>query len=365
MGSQHNDRAISRRQLLKVLAVAGLAVGGGSVLASGCSTPAAPATTAKTEAAGKPDVDAAKKEGVISLYTSLDTAILDGILNPFKQKYGIDVKYYRAGARDVATKVLTEWDAKTYNVDVLDVSDVPTLAVMKGRDMLVPYKHAAWDAYLDSRKEKDGYWCWDRLTQVIIGYNTNAIKGADIPTGWGDLADPKYMNKLVTQEPSASTLRIYTVVTNLPDGWAWLEKVGKNRPKFVQTVQVMNTMNETGEVPVSIFQNDNISARSRDSGKPTQIVFPKEGLPTEPGGLAFMKNAKAPNAARLLIDWWLGDEGQKANVAGYKYSPRLDMAPPKGAPPLKDLKLWEEDNATLEKSLNEISDKINKAMTAK
>jgi len=110
-----------------------------------------------------------------------------------------------------------------------------------------------------------------------------------------------------------------------------------------QSVQQMEQMIETGEVPVAIFHNDNLVGRvPRDGAKPVQIVFPKEGLPTEPGGMGFMKNAAHPHAGRLLIDWWLGDEGQKANVAGYKYSPRPDMAPPNLCPPLKELKLWEQ-----------------------
>ena len=363
MGSEHSDKAISRRQLLKVLAVAGLAVGGGSVLASGCSTAQAPAATPATgQVAGKPDVDAAKKEGVVSLYTSLDTAILDKITGPFKDKYGIDVKYYRGGAREVSTKLQNEWDAKQYLCDVLDVSDLPTILVMKGNDMLVPYRAATWDAFPAELKDKDGYWCGDRLTQIVIGYNTSIIKGADVPKGWTDLADPKYSGKLVVQEPSTATVRIYTVVANLKDGWDWLAKVGKNKPKYVQQPQNSLQMNETGEIPISFMQNDNLVARSKDSGKPVDLVFPQEGLPTEPGVLAYMANASHPNAGRLFIDWWLGDEGQKANVAGFKYSPRADMDPPKGCPKLSTLTLWQEDNAYLEKNMNDVSDKILKAM---
>jgi len=362
MGNLRNQEAMSRRDLLKTLAVAWLAIGTGAVFTPGCGSQQAPAAPAQSAKAGKPDIDAAKKEGVVSLYTSLDTAIVDSIIAPFKQKYGIDVKYYRAGARDVATKILNEWDAKQYNCDVLDVSDVPTIKVMQQRNMLVPYLAATWDAYPADMKDKDGYWCADRLTQVIIGYNTKSVTGADVPKGWADLADPKYAGKFVMQEPSGFTARIYTVVANMKDGWTWLANVGKNKPKYVQTVQVMGQMNETGEIPISIFQNDNIMARSKSTGKPVDLVFPQEGLPTEPGALAYMANSAHPNAARLFIDWWLGDDGQKLNVAGFKYSPRPDMDPPKGCPKLSTLKLWQEDNDYLQANLNDVADKITKAL---
>lgn len=356
------DKAISRRQLFKTMVGAGLAVGGIALLDAGCGTAQAPAPTAKPEVSTKPDVNAAKKEGVVSLYTSLDTAIVDTIIKPFKDQYGIDVKYYRAGATDVATKVLNEWDAKQYLCDVLDVSDIPTVNMMKTRGMLAKYNPASLDAYPANMRDKDGFWTADRLTQIILGYNTKSISGDMVPKSWADLADPKYSGKMVMQEPNTFTLRIYAVVTNLKDGWNWLAKVGKNKPGYVQTVQVMEQMNETGEIPIAIFQNDNIVSRAHAGGKPVNMVYPKEGVVTEPGAIALMNKTSHPNAGKLFIDWWLGDQGQKANVAGFKYSPRPDMAPPEGCPPLKDLTLWEEDNNYLQAHMNEVADKITKAL---
>ena len=261
MGNLLSRRSLSRRELLKALVVTGLALGS-AAFATGCGSQQAPAAQPKTEESTKPDVDKARQEGVVQLYTSLDTQILAGIIDPFKAKYGIDVKVYRAGSREVVSKILSEWDAGKYICDVLDASDVATFLMMKKRGMLTKYLPASTDAYPADMKDKDGYFTYNRLTQVIIGYNTKLITGDMIPKGWGDLADTKYKDKIVMQEPNTFTQRIYTVVANLPEGWAWLEKVGKNKPKFVQSVQVMEQMNETSEVPIAIFQNDNIVNRA-------------------------------------------------------------------------------------------------------
>ncbi|MHB1414381.1 MAG: ABC transporter substrate-binding protein, partial [Chloroflexota bacterium] len=284
-----------------------------------------------------------------------------GIINPFKEQYGIDVKIYRAGSKEVSSKILTEWDAGQRLCDTLDASDVPAFQLMKKRSMLSKYYPEPYDAIPDNLKDAEGYWTADRLTQIIIGYNTQVITGDMVPTGWADLADPKYKDKMVLQEPATFIQRIYTVADKM--GWDWLDKIGANKPKFVQTVQVMGQMNETGEIPVSIFQNDNIMNRSKtDNNRPVDLVFPKEGLPTEPGGIGLMGECAHPNAGKLLIDWWLGETGQKLNVAGYKYSPRADIDPPKGCPPLKELNLWTEDNDYIEAHQQELQDKIAKAL---
>lgn len=359
--SKGEGQGLDRRNLLKTGVVGAAAVGlfglEGTIRQVFGATSVTKGTTLS-----KPDVDAAKKEGTVSLYSSLDTAIIDRIIKPFTDKYGIKVTYYRATAAAVASKLLNEWDAKRHFCDVLDVSDVAAANMMKRRGMLAKYRPASLDAYPKEMRDKDGFWTANRLTQIILGYNTKSITGDMVPKGWLDLVDPKFSGKMVVQEPSTFAPRVHTVVINIKDGWDWLAKIGKNKPKFVQTVQVMGQMNETGEVPISIFQNDNIVTRARANGKPVDMVFPKEGVPCEAGVIACMNEASHPNAARLLIDWWLGEEGQKANVDGFKYSPRPDMDPPKGCPRLKDLTLWQPDYDYLELHMNEVIDKITKVL---
>ena len=361
---------VTRRELLKAAALAGMATSLPSVWGGGAERAWA-AVQSKSDESAKPDLDKARKEGVVNFYTSLDTAIVDSVLKPFKEKYGVDVKYYRAGAREVITKVMTEWDAKALQCDVLDASELPAFLDMKQRNMFAQYRPESYDAIKDEKlKDKDGYWTCCRLTQVIIGYNTNVYKGDAIPKRWQDLTDPRFSGKMCLQTPEGFIPRIFCVVENLfgkdniNKGWAWLEAIGKNKPRYVQSVQVMCQMNETGEIPVSIFQNDNLMARSKDNGRPVDLVWPAEGLPTEPGGVALMKTTTHPNAGKLLVDWWVGKEGQEILIKSYKYSPRNDISAPKGYPALSSLKLWEENNEYIDKNRVEITKRISRALGA-
>ena len=74
------------------------------------------------------------------LYTSLDTQIVDAINAAFKQKYGIEVQYFRGGSSDVTSKVLAEADAGRPQVDMVDASDLAALLLMKERGLLKPFK---------------------------------------------------------------------------------------------------------------------------------------------------------------------------------------------------------------------------------
>ncbi len=117
---------IARRSLIKGMAAGcTLAVIGRRATAQG---------TGPAEA-GKIDVDKAKAEGKVVLYTSLDTKIVDAINAGFKQKYGIDVQYFRGGSSDVTSKVLAEADAGRPQADMVDASDLAALLLMKERKL--------------------------------------------------------------------------------------------------------------------------------------------------------------------------------------------------------------------------------------
>ena len=132
------------------------------------------------------EVAKAKAEGKVHLYTSLDTQIVDAVIAPFKEKYGINVEYFRGGAADVSAKVLAEADAGRTQVDMVDASDLAALLVMKDRKLLKAFKSKSIEAIAADLRDPDGTWITDRLTQAVIQYNTQEF-GSNPPKSWADL----------------------------------------------------------------------------------------------------------------------------------------------------------------------------------
>ena len=64
-------------------------------------------------------IEAAKKEGSVSLYTSASTGPSNAVAEAFRKKYGINVSVYRAGSADVATRVQSEEAANRPQADAL------------------------------------------------------------------------------------------------------------------------------------------------------------------------------------------------------------------------------------------------------
>lgn len=338
-----------------------LAPGNASVAASQ-STPGMASATARAGAGASPSamsaapapelVSAAKKEGAVQLYTSLDTKIVEAIIKPFKDKYGIDVKYYRGGSADVSSKVLSEADAGKVQADVVDASDVGAFIAMKQKGLLEPYESPNARGVPANLRDADSVWVADRLTQAVIQFNTQLVPTP--PKRWKDLIGQQYGGKLVYFSASNGdgAPRLYTLAKEL--GWELLDGLAATKPLRVQTPQIVTQTLENGERTVGFVQNDNLAWRSKQLGKPTDYLYPDEGVPVELGAVGLIKNANNPNAGKLFYDWWMGDEGQKLLVDGGKYSSRADLVPPKGAPPLNKLKLLVLDYAEYQSKRAEI-----------
>jgi iron(III) transport system substrate-binding protein len=303
------------------------------------------------------DLDKAKAEGRVVFYTSLDTQIVDAINAAFKQKYGIDVQYFRGGSSDVTSKVLAEADAGRPQADMVDASDLAALLLMKERGLLKPFASAAMPAVAKELRDADATWITDRLTQAVIQFNTKAF-GAQPPASWADLGQSAMQGRLVyfSSANGDGAPRIYTLARHL--GWEAVKAMAATKPLRVQTPQVITQVLERGERGAGFLQNDNIAWRSKLQGKPTDYVFPGEGVPSEIGACGLLRSSQRPHAAALFYEWWMGAEGQAILVRGGKYSSRLDVAPPEGSIPLAKLKLLTLDYAEYKRDKGKILDQI-------
>lgn len=304
------------------------------------------------------DMAKAKAEGKVVLYTSLDTKIVDAIVGPFKEKYGISVEYFRGGSADVTSKVLAEADAGRVQADMVDASDLAALLVMKERGLLLAKKSDADSAVPAALRDPDGTWMADRLTQGVIQYNADEFGGDKAPKTWADLTKPEFKGRLTffSSANGDGAPRLYTIAKHL--GWELLEKLAANDPIRVATPQLVTQVLESGERGAAFATNDNIAWRSKQQNKPTGYVYPPEGVPTEPGAVGLIKGSASPNAAFLFHEYWMSKEAQTLLVAGGKYSSRTDVAPPTGSPPLDQIKLLTLDYAEYKNEREDILQKM-------
>ena len=165
------DRNISRRTILEASAIAAASAFASPIRA------AAPEPVAVTPAL----IEAARKEGKVAYYTSIDLPVAEPIAKAFEAKYpGISVRVERTGAERVFQRISQEYASNIHAVDVVNSSDAAHFIVWKRDGLLEPFvpedmaKH-----YPAEQKDPDGVFATFRASLSVIGYNTRLVKAED------------------------------------------------------------------------------------------------------------------------------------------------------------------------------------------
>jgi iron(III) transport system substrate-binding protein len=88
------------------------------------------------------------------------------------------------------------------------------------------------------------------------------------------------------------------------------EKLAAQNLKFSREIPANERRVARGELPLYI--PDSLTAMPTLKGLPVKFIAPKEGLPYVNYDLALVKNAPHPNAARLLMEFYLGRKMQQS-----------------------------------------------------
>lgn len=334
---------LSRRDVLK----------GSTALALGAfATPlkaAAPEASAITPAL----IAAAKKEGKIVWYSSVDLLVSEKIGKAFEAKFpGVAVRVERSGAERVFQRIGQEYASHIHAVDVVNSSDAAHFIVWKRDGLLAPYvpedvaKH-----YAAEYKDPDGMFATWRAWLSIIAYNTDLVKAADAPKSFADLLEPKWTGKIVKAHPSYSgTILTATYQMSRDLGWGYFEKLAKQKVLQVQSSTEPPKKLALGERAVMADGNEYNTFLLKEAGRPIEPVYATEGSPFIAGPNGIFKAAPNPNAARLFQSWMFTVEAQELMIelGGLRSVHPLVKEKP-GRKPLKEIKMMKDDPAAVER----------------
>jgi iron(III) transport system substrate-binding protein len=275
-------------------------------------------------------VEAAKKEGSLSVYTTNET-LEKGMVAAFKAKYGIKVTVFRGTTEDLRTRILQETGAKRIQNDVVETKD-SEMAILDQKGLITPYKSDIADAVPAEAKTDNmvaGYY----IATLPI-HNTDLVSKGDLPTDISGYADAKWKGKVAVDAGDFNWYqdlhKYYTKDKKMSDDdfVTMMKSVAKNFR--VVNGHVANTqLLQAGDFPV--FLTDFLHYVPREGGSISYSPV-MEPVTLQLLGVNPMNGAAHPAAALLFVDFYL-TEGQKylddagfipanpSQISGYK--PRL------------------------------------------
>ena len=320
---------------------------------------AAPAPTAVTPEL----IAAAKKEGTVVFYTSIELQTAEKLAKAFEAAYPeIKVQVERNGAERIFQRLAQERGSNIHAADVVEASDMGALILWKRQGWLAPFVPADVAKWPAEQRDADGQFATVRFNLSPIVYNSRLLKPEEAPKSFADLLDPKWSGKIVKGHPGYSgTIMTATFQISRDLGWEYFEKLAKQKVMQVQSSADPPKKLALGERAIMADGNEYNLFQLKEKGEPVEIVYPTEGTPLIIGPSGVPKDAPHPNAARLLQSFLFSAEAQQLMVdSGGLRSFHAQVKDKPGRKPLREIKLMKDDPAAVEKQADEIKARYSK-----
>ena len=254
-------------------------------------------------------LEAARKEGQLSLYTSLNTKDSGPITEAFEKLTGVKVLLWRSSSEKVLQRAVTEAQAGRHTCDVLETNG-PEMEALAREKILAEFHSPHFKDLPPAAFPKHRLWVADRFNFFTIGYNTKLIKPEEVPNSYEDLLHPRFAGKLGIEAGDSDWFAAVVKHMGEPAGLAFFRKLAAAKPQVRSGHTLMGELVSSGEVPIAAsIYNHNIE-RLAVKGAPVKW---KALAPTfaRPNAVGVAARAPRPHAALLFADFMLSPEGQQ------------------------------------------------------
>jgi ABC-type Fe3+ transport system substrate-binding protein len=274
-----------------------------------------------------PVLDAAQKEGELVFYGNLELSTSQKLATRFSQKYPlIKVNVVRLGSERLAERVVMESHAKTTKADVIYNSEMDFYGLLK-KGLIDRYDSPQRTAFLSQYKDDKAFWTVVCETLNVIAYNTNLVKGADIPKAFSDLLAPKWKGKILIDENESKWMAAVISVWGEKRTLDFLRALARLEVKNIGGHSQMQTLLAAGDAAIVAVSLVNGVELLKKRNAPVDWIA-VDPLVSRLFVLGLAKGAPHPNAAKLYIDFMLSKEIQQEFASiGYN-SGRTDFQAP-------------------------------------
>jgi ABC-type Fe3+ transport system substrate-binding protein len=279
-------------------------------------------------------IETAKKEGQVVFYASMEAQSAQRITAGFEKRYPfIKVNATRIGSERMATRLIAEAQSRQVQADVVNQSGFDFYGVLQ-KGVFDVYSSPERAALPNEYKDEKGMWVMNAATLNVIGYNTRLVPPGSVPKSFWDLTDAKWKGQMLMDENESKWMAGMMTYYGEAKTTDLLRKLAAQDLQFRVGHTLIQTLAAAGERPIVVVAFANGVERLKKERAPIDWIGaePIIGLTF---GLALVKDAPHPNAAKLFIDYLLSKEGQEIVAdAGY-YVPRRDVSAPimKQVPP--------------------------------
>jgi iron(III) transport system substrate-binding protein len=255
-------------------------------------------------------IEGAKKEGELNLYTSAQADDIGAVAAAYEKKYGIRVSMWRSSSEKVLQRALAEARANRHAMDVAETNG-PEMESMHREKILQLVKSPHLADLIAPALLPHGEWVSTRMNVFVQAYNTKAVRKADLPKSWEDLADPKWKGRLGIEQEDADWLAgMMDELGEARGTKLFRDIVAKNGMSMRKGHTLLAQLVVSGEVPLALTVYNYKAEQLKRKGAPIDWFAIGTAI-ARPNGVGVARAAPHPHAAVLFYDFEISEEGQR------------------------------------------------------
>jgi len=281
------------------------------------------------QAQSNPEIIAkAKKEGRVVWYTTVSIPESQQFAALFQKQFpSINVDIIRTGSSALVNRVISEFNAKKYLVDVLQgFSSRGGYVALKQRGILGRYQSPEYKNLPSDLRDPAGYWGSQFQNTFVLAYNTRMVQPADVPKTYEDLLKPMWKGKKILNDSEN-----YEWFDGLLHYWgkekglAYFRKLAEQDLVFQRGARGRVQLVAAGEYPFTIGYGPHVQSFVQ-RGAPVDWV-PLEPVVTIINTVSVAEKAPHPAAARLFVDFLFSKTAQLMLREQSRIPSREDVEP--------------------------------------
>jgi iron(III) transport system substrate-binding protein len=282
----------------------------------------APAASADPDWVDAKLLAAAKQEGSLVIYSSINEEEGLPIWRKFEQQTGVKVEYVRGSDAQLIARMMIESRASRGAWDLVLI----TAAHKLPQPMLAQIDLPEAEHLFPAARDPNRRWFGFSANYNVPGYNTNSLKPGDLPRSYEELAKRSdWAGHVAVNEYDSEWVKALLDYYGESRGREILRDLGATlKPAILNGHLAVARGVGSGEYLFALTNYVNLTLNVKLAGAPTDY------WPIDPVGVFYMQmsasaQAPHPNAARLGANFILSQEGQSLLAVRGRIPARADV----------------------------------------
>ena len=253
-------------------------------------------------------ISQAKKEGTVTLYSTMTLEDARPLVEAFEKKYGVKVEMWRGLNQKLVQRAVAEARAGKHTVDVFEGSG-HGMEILHREGLLEKFYSPAFADIPPEAFPRHGYYAPDNFLFLVMGWNTRLVKPEDVPKTYEDLLQPKWSGKFGIEASNIVWFAAVAKAMGEEKGLAYFQKLAAMKPQMRSGHTLMTELVAAGDIAIALTLYNQAVDKMKEKGAPIDW----KPLPPAFGradGIGVAKRAPHPHAALLFADFVLSPEGQ-------------------------------------------------------